>query len=236
MSANDQAHVSVIVPAHNAERYLAEALESVMAQSDGRLETIVVDDASADGNGGVAASFGRRGVTCLSLPRQRGIGGARNAGIAAATGDLLAFLDADDLWPPARTGVLLRALQAHGEGGIAIGHVEHFICPNITAEQRASLRAPPPTQLGYFAGTILLRRSDFLSVGGFDEDLVLGEFIDWFSRARHAGLTAVAVPEIVLRRRMHDSNQTLRQRHAARDYLAVVRREIGRKKALSTKP
>jgi succinoglycan biosynthesis protein ExoO len=93
--------LSVIIPAFNAEHYLAQALASVLAEtaalgSGHGCEVIVVDDASADGTLGVAAAFARRGIRSLGLPVQGGPGAARNSGVAAAHGELLAFLDADD--------------------------------------------------------------------------------------------------------------------------------------------
>lgn len=235
MNAIENAGVSVVVPAYNAERYLAEALRSILAQTAGRMEIIVVDDGSTDGTRAAAAHFAAQGVKCLPAPVRRGIGAARNFGIAAASGDYLAFLDADDLWPRDRTAVLGRALTAQGGRCIALGQAEQFICPMLSAEQRARLRLPPAPAAGYLAGGILLRRADFLQVGLFDEALTLGEFIDWFGRARGAGLAEIVVPDIVLRRRIHGDNQTLRHRASASDYLEVVRRELARKRDSDTR-
>jgi len=224
------ARVSVVIPAYNAERYLAAALRSALEQTAGRLEIIVVDDGSTDGTRALAERFSARGVVCRAAPSRRGAAAARNLGVAAASGDYLAFLDADDLWPPERTAVLGRALAEKGGRAVAVGHVEQFVCPTLTAEERALLRPPPPPAPGYLAGGVLLRRADFLAVGPFDETLRLGEFIDWFGRARRAGIAEVLVPEIVLRRRIHGGNTTLRERVAAADYLEVVRRQLARRR------
>jgi glycosyltransferase involved in cell wall biosynthesis len=226
-----EARVSVVIPAHNAERYLAEAIGSVLGQTVGRMDIVVVDDGSADATCAVAAEFaGRGGVVCVPMPERRGTAAARNRGIAAASGEYLAFLDADDLWLPERTAVLGSALLRARGPAIALGHVEQFLCPTLTPEKRASLRPPPPPGPAYLAGGILMRRADFAAVGPFDEGLTLGEFIDWFGRARRAGLAEIVVPDIVLRRRVHGDNTSLRQRAAAADYLEVVRRELARKR------
>lgn len=224
----NEARVSVVIPARNAERYLGAALQSVLAQTAGRIEIIVVDDASTDGT--AAAAFAGHGVTCPALPEKRGVAGARNFGVGAAAGDYLAFLDADDLWLPERTAVLLSALASQVGRAIALGHVEQFISPELGPERRRASAAPPPPSPAYLAGGILLRRADFLAVGAFDETLTLGEFVDWFGRARRAGLAEIVVPDIVLRRRIHGDNTTLRERAAAGDYLQVVRRELARKR------
>lgn len=227
--------LGVVVPAYNAERYLAEALETILAQSEVRVEVVVVDDCSTDGTRRLAESFADRGVRCLGSPARRGVGAARNLGIAAVTGEFLAFLDADDLWPAGRTGILVAALRSHGGPCIAIGMAEQFICPTLSPAQQARLRAPPPPVPAYMAGGVLMRRTDFDRVGPFDVSLTFGEFIDWFGRARKAGLAEVQVPDIVLRRRLHADNMTIRQRASATDYLEVIRRELARKKDTNTR-
>src|SRR5215813_10638726 len=90
--------VSVIIPVYNYDRYLAEAIESVLSQTYQHLEVIVVDDGSTDRSGAVARSFAGRGVR-YCYQAHAGIGPARNKGVELAQGDLIAFLDADDRWP-----------------------------------------------------------------------------------------------------------------------------------------
>src|SRR4029077_6770756 len=88
--------VSVIIPFFNAAPFLHEALASVLAQRGVELEVLAVDDGSTDGGARIALDFGAP-VRCLLQPRS-GTAAALNLGIAAARGDLLAFLDADDVW------------------------------------------------------------------------------------------------------------------------------------------
>src|SRR6476469_10004419 len=90
--------VSVVIPAYNAERFLGEAIESVLAQGYAHFELIVVDDGSSDRTAEVARSFGDRVRTIEQ--ENSGVSAARNAGTRAAGGELLAFLDADDRWSP----------------------------------------------------------------------------------------------------------------------------------------
>jgi glycosyltransferase involved in cell wall biosynthesis len=91
--------ISVIIPAYNAVKYLAEAIESALAQTRPAKEIIVVDDASTDRTVEIARSFGDR-VTVLQNAVNSGPGHSRNVGVAASTGEYLAFLDADDKWLP----------------------------------------------------------------------------------------------------------------------------------------
>src|SRR5436305_1029668 len=93
---NNQPMISVIIPVYNGERYLGEAIESVLAQSYHWLEIILVDDGSTDGSATVAKQFSPA-VQVVRQPNL-GAGAARNRGIALAQGEFLAFLDADDLW------------------------------------------------------------------------------------------------------------------------------------------
>ena len=89
--------ISVIVPAYNGEKYLARALESILAQDYRPIEIVVVDDGSTDNTASIARSY--REVRYVYQAHQ-GLPAARNTGLANCTGELISFLDADDYWPP----------------------------------------------------------------------------------------------------------------------------------------
>jgi O-antigen biosynthesis protein len=110
--------VSVVIPSHNAAAFLAMAVDSVLAQDPPPLEVIVVDDASTDGSADVARAYGGQ-VRVIAFDSNRGGGAARNAGAAAAGGDALMFLDADDEVAPG-TLVALAATLAERPEGIAV--------------------------------------------------------------------------------------------------------------------
>ena len=117
--------ISVIVPAYNAARTLAATLASIAAQTRPPLEVIVVDDASTDGTVEIAVTFATR-LPNLQVVRQAKNGGvskARNAGLAASHGDLLAFLDADDLWHPTYLTKMAEALQARPDASFAYSYL-----------------------------------------------------------------------------------------------------------------
>jgi GT2 family glycosyltransferase len=100
--------------------------------------------------------------------------------------------------------------------------IEHF------SNQPTDLKVPGGIEAALVAGGMLLARADFDRVGPFDEELRAGEFIDWFNRARVAGLTTTTVPVIALRRRVHTASITATQMEARMDYLKVVRRWMSR--------
>jgi len=99
-----------VIPAFNAEPYLAEAIQSVLAQGIPGIQVVVVDDGSTDGTAEVAAGFGAQ-VALIRQPNA-GIGAARNAGVERAVGNFLAFLDADDVWPAGSLASRLAVLDA----------------------------------------------------------------------------------------------------------------------------
>ena len=92
--------VSVIIPAYNRAHLVGRAIASVFAQSYRNFEIIVVDDASTDDLAATLAEAGGLQLRCITHPRNRGAAAARNTGIAAASGEFVAFLDSDDVWFP----------------------------------------------------------------------------------------------------------------------------------------
>lgn len=213
--------VSVVIPAFNAERYLTEAVQSVLEQGISDIEVLVVDDGSTDGTAALADEVGPP----VTVVRQAngGIGSARNAAIARATGIYLAFLDADDVWPVGSLAVRLAALAAKPEADGVFGSVQEF------RDGGDDL----PVQSGALAGTLLIRRAKFEAVGRFNEDLSIGEFIDWMARAIEAGLVFASIPDVVLRRRLHSTNTGIVRREARVEYTRVLRAALERRRQQS---
>jgi len=218
--------VSVVIPAYNAERFLAEAIESVLAQAYEPLEIIVVDDGSTDATAAITRRFAPA-VVCIGQPNA-GIGAARNRGVDAAGGELLAFLDADDLWTPGRLRRQVDQIASGSPVDMVFGMVEAFVDQGHVG---TFLHEVPPPGPGYLAGAMVVRRDTFRRVGPFATDVKVGEFIDWYARATDLGLTAMALPEVVLRRRLHDSNTGIRERDSRLDYARVLRSALARRRA-----
>jgi glycosyltransferase involved in cell wall biosynthesis len=221
--------VSVIVPVRDGERYLPEALESIVEQTLAPAEVIVVDDGSTDGTSGVAARFGPP-VRCLRVA-PAGVAAAVNRGVGAARGSLIALLDADDIWTRGKLGLQVAALERDRALDVVFGHVEHFVSPELAEAQRASIRVPPEPLAGYSRGTMLARREAMERVGPFDSRWRVGEFVDWWARAVEAGLCAEMLPEVVMRRRLHGGNMGVRKRDDRADFARVVREALDRRRA-----
>ena len=229
--SSDHRTITVIIPVHNGERYLAEAIHSVLAQALPPDEIIVVDDGSTDASAAIAQSFGPpvRVLTQANL----GPAAARNLGVQHATGELLAFLDADDLWLPDKLAHQVHFLLDNPVCQAVFGRMENFITPELD-ERQAVLLAKSAGQGGeILVGTLLIRRAAFLRVGYFDTRRRHGEFIDWWGRAQQLGLPHAVLPELVMRRRVHASNMTRQEPDGRREYLSLLREQLARQRAVS---
>lgn len=199
------ASISCIVPVYNGARYVAEALDSILAQTLRPTEIIVVDDGSTDTTAEVVNGYAQA-VTYL---RQANAGpaSARNRGIAIATGDFLTFLDADDIWHAEKLERQMTALNANPAAGICITYVQNFWVDELAVE-RERMRDHPFAKpiLGYVCQCLLARRSVFDAVGTFNEAKRIGEDTDWFMRAELAGVVKQIVTDPLVYRRIHDQN------------------------------
>lgn len=221
--------VAAVVPAFNAARYLAETLDSLLAQSPAPAEIVVVDDGSDDGTGAIARAYADRGVR-LVRQANAGSAAAKNAGAAETTAPLLTFVDADDICPErsiaARVAVLTNDPALDG----VAGRVECFPSPEIDPRALASLVIPQGPQRMWLSGALLLRRAAWEKVGLFNTSLGLtGEFIDWIARARALGLAMGEIDDVALRRRVHPASLTVRARREVQiAYLATARTVLAR--------
>ncbi|PDV97074.1 glycosyltransferase family 2 protein [Candidatus Chloroploca asiatica] len=229
MAANNT--ISVIIPVYNGERFLAEALQSVLDQTLPPDEIIVVDDGSTDNSATIARSFGSpvRVLTQANL----GPAAARNLGVAHTTGDLLAFLDADDLWLPNKLARQLHVLQDDPTCEAVLGGMENFISPELDEYQHQMLARSANQGGTHHVGTLLIRRAAFQRIGPFDERWRHGEFIEWWARAMQFHLSYVALPDLVLRRRLHAHNLTRREQDGRREYLGMLRELIAQRRTLA---
>lgn len=186
--------VSAVIPAYNAAWCVGRAIDSVLAQTFRDFELIVVDDGSTDRMGQVLAPYG----ACLRVLRKEngGLASARNAGIHAACGEFVAFLDADDSWLPEKLARQFSWMDAHPEAafcstaarvvnpqGEEIGEWRCSGCTGSTLEAIFSTNA-------YVAGSasgVVARRQALLESGGFDERLRSLEDVDMWMRLAAMG-------------------------------------------------
>jgi glycosyltransferase involved in cell wall biosynthesis len=197
--------ISCIVPVFNGERYLAETLDSIIAQTYRPLEIIVVDDGSTDGTVSIIERYGSP-VRYLEQPNS-GAPAARNRGLWAAKGEFISFLDADDLWPAEKLRLQMERFEARPELDICVGHLQSFWIPELRREAERFRDHPlAQPQPGYVTTTLLARRALFDEVGGFKDTLRVGDPMDWFLRAGEYGAVMELLPEVLSYRRMHHAN------------------------------
>lgn len=223
--------VSVIIPVYNYDRYLGEAVESVLNQTYKHLEAIVVDDGSTDRSCEVAQSFGERGVRyCHQV--HAGIGPARNRGVDMAQGEFLAFLDADDRWPEEKLALQLRAFENDPSLEMVFGQALQLQNgPAWEAGVKNRKLIVDGMVAGMVPGTMLIKRAAFDRVGKFPGGIKVGEFIDWYARAGELQIRSLVLPELLLWRRIHDSNTGLRERQSVTDYARVLKATLDRRRA-----
>lgn len=199
--------VSVIIPVYNDAHFLREALASVFEQEYRPLEVIVVDDGSTDDSAAVAESF--RKVRLIQQPHL-GVSAARNAGIAASKGELLAFLDSDDVWLPHKLALQVSKLQAGRPLTCVYTRMRNLLHlgPPCTLRHRHEMVSGD--QLAILPSALLTRREVFDKVGLFDETLHACEDSDWLLRARALRIALEIVAEPLLLRRIHDHNHSQR--------------------------
>ncbi len=220
--------VSVVIPVHNGERYLGEAIESVLAQTYRPIDLVIVNDGSVDASAAVCNRFtGLRYV----FQSHTGAAAARNRGVEAANGALLSFLDADDLWSPGKLARQVAALDADPQLDMVFGYVRQFHSPELDAQVKARIAGDGTILAGHVAGTLLIRRASFLRVGPFTTEWGVGEFIDWFARARELGLRQFTIPEVTLLRRLHTGNLMVRERNSTADYARILKASLDRRRA-----
>lgn len=208
--------VSVVVPAFNASATVAASVRSVVGQRvDPEVatlrEVVVVDDASTDGGGRLEAALADvddARVRLVRRPTNGGPAAARMSGVAEATGDVLAFADADDVWLPGKLEAQCRALRARPGVGAVYGWVD-VVGPDgevVFADQRAAYDGDVYVPLLranfiYSGSNLMVRRSEFDRVGGFNTALRAIE--DWELHVRLARVTAFAcVPRVLVHYRL----------------------------------
>lgn len=221
--------VSCVVTVYNGERFLAEAIDSVLDQTYSNRECIVVDDGSTDRSAGIIARYGQR-VRCVRQPNA-GPGAALNLGLHHATGQFLAFLDCDDLWHPGKLERQVAVLEENPDLQGCVARVRNFLDPSIEAPAvpaGVDLDAAVP---GFVTGTLLARRSAFERTGPFSEARRHTAAPEWFIRARELSLPVQVLDDVLLYRRIHDRNLSYANAdESSRDHLRVIREMLLRRR------
>jgi glycosyltransferase involved in cell wall biosynthesis len=204
---------TVIIPVLNGEAHIRRALESVLFQLDDCDEILVVDDRSIDRTRSLVQSYQPRVSVLQGLGR--GQSAARNVGLAAATGELIAFLDHDDEWPRGRHETLSAALRTNSAANAAVGRVRMQIDAGGDGSRFVKLEGSHDASI---LMSCLFRRQLIDRVGTFNEHLRFGEDVDYYWRLIGAGMVSVVCDVDGLIYRRHGSNAT----NACPDRMVIV--------------
>ncbi len=211
--------VSIVVPVYNGAAFLAECLDSLVAQDYPAVEVVVVDDGSTDGSAEIAARFAK---TRVVRREHEGLGRTRNAGVAASAAPLIAFCDSDDLYKPQKIRVQVEYLAAHSE-------IDLVLCRQDTLFEDGAEHPDwlLPDQVrgdldGVSATSALFRKEVFDRIQ-FRTDMEFGTDFNLLVQARTEGLGIALIEESLRVRRIHDDNMTTRHGPALAPMFQSVR-------------
>ena len=228
--SSDPFFVSVIIPVYNGEAFLAEAVESVQRQAYQPLELIIVDDGSTDGTAEVAANLPGH-VRYVCQPNH-GAPAARNKGLKMARGNVIAFLDADDLWHENKLALQLARLASNPSAEVIVGYSQ-LLVPTALESKLSKLskfeRFGEPWLFLNLASAVF-RTSVFEKVGLFDQELSYADDLDWFMRARELKVQMVVHKEIVLFHRRHKNNLTNQKELEQLYQLRMLKKSLDRRR------
>ena len=218
--------VTVIVPVYNGATFLRDASDTILAQGYPSLEVIVVDDGSTEDIEGAVAALP---IDVRFFRQSRaGPSAARNRGIRDASGEFIAFLDVDDLWPPKNLEVLAGFLRERPDLDVVQGHGQLMELDPVTGEYEYV--GNPRESFPFYIGAALFRRRAFERIGLFDTDLQFAEDTDWFNRAIEAGIGLERLPQVTLLVRRHGQNLTGGKSLVELNTLRVFKKALDRKR------
>ena len=224
------AEVAVVVPAFEAEKWLAETLDSVLSQSVPPTEvSIVVDLGTTDRTEEVARFFEPDVSVVLAGPMTSSE--ARQLAFEATTSALVAPCDADDVWLPHKLERQVAELDSQSGLDGVFCRVDEFISPEVQKESAEEFRVPMRGVVGRVASALLIRRKGLNSAGGFATEDHLAHWIRWVSGAEAAGLRFGVLDEVLVRRRLHSDSFTRRHRQETTSLLGTMRGHLADSRA-----
>ncbi len=222
--------IGVVLPVFNGEAYLKVALESIAAQTLQPCDVVAVDDGSSDQSVKLLEAFGARIVRTDRLGQAL----ARDRGIEAVAGDLIAFLDQDDRWLPDKLALQLKLLADKPELSFVGALSTVFLEPGTVRppwwKPAWDAGKPEPSLL---PSATLYRRSAFEHVGGFASAAVhMSEDFAWTARAQDFGLRRALIDEVLVQRRIHDRNTSGDTRVRVCEHFSIIRESLRRRREL----
>jgi glycosyltransferase involved in cell wall biosynthesis len=225
--------ISVIMAVRNGERFLRNAIDSVLSQTYRPLEIVFIDGQSTDGTAEIARSY----PEIRYFPQQTlGVAKAYNLGVESSVGEFIAFLSYDDLWPPEKLTLQALYLGEHPEAECVVARVKFFLEPGCafpSSLRESILEGDHPLRI---PETLLARRRVFDRVGLFDTELRAAEDMDWFARAVDLGVSIAVLDKVLLQKRIHDRNTSVHTAENMQSMFDLLRRSSSRKRKAEQSP
>jgi glycosyltransferase involved in cell wall biosynthesis len=219
--------ISVIIPVYNSEKYILESLQSIFNQTYKPFEVIVIDDGSMDNSAEIIKQFSEINYY---YKEHSGIGASLNVGLNKATGDLIAFLDADDYWALDKLEKQVAYLMSNSDKEVVYGYHQRFYTKSLEELTTSELADTQRILPGYFKAALLAKKEVFKKVGLFDESIRIGDFLDWYRRASDLGLNMGMISEVVFYRRIHGENSSLKNNVYIADYVKIMKASMDRRR------
>ena len=215
--------VSVILPLYNGRDFIESSINSVLSQTYAPFELLVVDDGSTDGSGDLVPVDPR---IRLFRRQNAGVAASRNFGISQATGTYLAFIDQDDYWYPEKLRLQMQVLLTDPEPGYVVTLIHNHLVGTTKRPDWLKPKLLTEDPVGFLPSTLLVRRHVFNRIGLFTEGLVNGSDLEWFVRAKEAGVHMHIVRQVLLQRNIHEDNCSHDNQTCKRDMFSILRQKI----------
>lgn len=225
--------VSIVVAVYNGERYLAQALRSIEAQTYTDWEVLLCDDGSTDDSDQIIREACDDSKFRALPGEHEGVAGARNRGLKAARGELVAFLDQDDRWTPQKLERQVAALTRREDAGFSLARQRVFVDDPADWPPWAPREWTQEDMLVYIPGVLMARRELFeeSKVGLFDTSYVNTSDSDWIFHATDLGVPRVDVDEVLLLKRIHAGNASRKVEINRNELFRALRRSVHRQRA-----
>jgi glycosyltransferase involved in cell wall biosynthesis len=200
--------ISVIIPVFNGQDYLLAAIQSVFQQEYDELEIIVIDDGSTDDTAELISSLNKPNPIKYFYQQNKGPASARNLGLEKASGEWIAFLNSDDLWPKSKIASCLESLKINKEAEMHWGMTQVFFESEELKSKFIGSDFVEKPIFNTYIGAAFIRKSVFEKIGIFDTTLRYCEDLDWYQRSQEEKVKTIFSNSIDLYYRIHYRNST----------------------------
>jgi len=225
--------VSAVIPVYNGEAFLSEAVESIRQRGYRPLEIIILEDGSTDNTKRIAR--GLNGDVHYIYRPNSGLPAARNRGLQISQGNVIGFLDVDDLWRRDKLECQLAHLNEASSADIVIGYTRILMLMDIVEGKHIFKKWADPI-FALSVGSALFRRSVFETVGCFDEARRYCDDWDWFMRARECGVTMLVHTEVTQFYRRHVRNMTNQEKLGNHYFTKMLKKSVDRRREKTCSP